>query len=298
MSLFAAEKIPTHAIRHLFDIKGTTATPLNLPTDIALTNDRIIIVDSGNHRVQVFDPDGGHRFSIGREGIDKGTFRGPTGVDTDSSGRIYVADSGNNRIQIFDAEGKFLTAFDVTRKDQLIRPIDVLVHEPQRRVYVSGNTNHRIMGFSIGGYLQVDWGGDGVEPGAFRYPATMALMPDKRLAVVDVLNSRVQLFSPAGENPFAVGEWGVLPGQLFRPKGVAVNDQGFILVSDSYMGVVQVFTDEGKFITVLGKDGKPQKFRTPAGLAMDKKQRLFVAEMRANKVSVWQVSPLNKAGAE
>lgn len=291
-TILAAGDIPTHRIEHLFDIKGTSSSPLSLPSDVAVHDDQVYIVDSGNHRIQIFDDDGDFEFKVGKEGIEKGTFRGPIGIDVDSSGRFYVADAGNNRVQIFDRSGKFLTSFDVTRKDRLIRPVDICVNEDERLIYVSGNTNHRVMAFTIGGHLKRSWGGDGVELGEFRYPATMALLPDKRIGVVDVLNSRVQVFTSQGKTPIEVGSWGVLPGQLFRPKGVAVDKQGHVFISDSYLGVVQVFTDVGKFIAVLGNESKPAKFRTPAGITIDKNNRLYVSEMRANKVSVWQISPI------
>ncbi|MDH5408664.1 MAG: NHL repeat-containing protein [Gammaproteobacteria bacterium] len=284
-----AENIKTHSIKHLFDIKGKSSSPLILPTDIAVQNDRVYVVDSGNHRIQVFDMDGDAEFIVGKEGIAKSEFRGPVGIDVDSDDRFYVADTGNHRVQVFDKGGKFLTAFDVTENDKLIRPVDVSVHEKEKLVYVSGNNNHRIMGFSISGHLKRAWGQDGVETGEFRYPATMTLLRKTRLAVVDVLNSRVQLFNPKGKEAFEVGGWGVLPGQLFRPKGIATDSNNFIYVSDSYMGVIQAFTDTGKFIAVMGDKGKPRVLQTPSGIAIDKNNRLYVAEMLSNKVSVWQI---------
>lgn len=297
-STSAADAVPTHRIKHLFDIKGSSSTPLALPSDVAVQGDSVYVVDSGNHRVQVFDLDGDYQFKVGKEGITKGTFRGPIGIDVDSSGRFYVADAGNNRIQIFDQSGKYLTAFDVTSKDKLVRPVDVCISEAERLIYVTGNTNHKVMGFTIGGHLQRSWGGDGVETGEFRYPATMSLLPDKRIGVVDVLNSRVQLFTTKGETPIEVGGWGILPGQLFRPKGIAVNKLGHIFISDSYTGVVQVFNDVGKFVAVLGNKGQPEKMRTPVGMTIDKRNRLYVTEMLANKVSVWQIDPFKNGPEE
>lgn len=295
---FAAGSVPTHTIKHLFDIKGSSSARLVLPTDVAVHGDHVYIVDSGNHRVQVYDLDGDYQFKVGKQGIAKGAFRGPIGIDADSSGRFYVADAGNNRVQVFDDSGKYLTSFDVVSKDKLVRPVDVCVSETDKLVYVTGNNNHKVMAFTIGGHLQRSWGGNGVEIGEFRYPATMSLLPDKRIGVVDVLNSRVQLFSPQGKTPIEVGAWGVLPGLLFRPKGIAVDKQSHIYISDSYTGVVQVFNDVGKFIAVLGKNGQPKIMRTPVGMTLDKQNRLYVAEMLANKVSVWKISPFTNGTEE
>ena len=81
-----------------------------------------------------------------------------------------------------------------------------------------------------------------------------------------------------------IGSWGVLQGELFRPKGVAIDSHNRVYISDSYMGVVQVFTDLGKYIGVICEDNGLKKFNTPVGIAVDK-ERLFIVEMRGNKIT-------------
>jgi DNA-binding beta-propeller fold protein YncE len=62
-------------------------------------------------------------------------------------------------------------------------------------------------------------------------------------------------------------------------------------VSDSYLGVIQVFDTNGEFYSVLGdpENGKVKKFQTPVGLYIDDRNRLYVVEMFANKVSVYLI---------
>ena len=107
--------------------------------------------------------------------------------------------------------------------------------------------------------------------------------------MADVLNSRVQGFDDGGNLLIQVGTWGVLPGQLFRPKGVAIDGKKNIYISDSYMDVIQVFDDEGKFLHVLGLDGKPQRFVSAGGIAIDRNNRLYTAEILNNKISVYSL---------
>jgi hypothetical protein len=40
---------------------------------------------------------------------------------------------------------------------------------------------------------------------------------------------------------------------------------------------------------VLGKDNSPHKFTTPAGITLDKHERIYVTEMLGNKVSVYKL---------
>ncbi len=64
------------------------------------SNDRIIVADTGNNRIQVFDSTGTFQFAFG-------TFNGggqlayPEDVAVDKNDRIIVADTFNNHIQIF-----------------------------------------------------------------------------------------------------------------------------------------------------------------------------------------------------
>jgi len=68
-------------------------TYTNLPT-------QVIVSDSGNHRVQVFDKYGRFLFKFGREGSADGLFKYPRGVAVDRHGNIVIGDSGNNRVQV------------------------------------------------------------------------------------------------------------------------------------------------------------------------------------------------------
>ncbi len=255
---------------------------LRLPTDVAVQDGRIAVVDGGQHRIVVFDTDGEVRTRFGRPGSGPGELAAPVGIGIDPAGRLLVADRGNRRIQIYAPDGEFLRQFAVPE-----RPIDVAASRDGRELYVTTNRKHRLLVYRPDGRLLRGWGRNGADHGEFRYPATVAVLPNRRLAVVDVFNTRVQIFDRDGSFAFQAGHWGVRPGQLFRPKGVAVDDRGRLYVSDSYLNVVQVFDAEGDFLHVL-RD--PQHdLVTPAGLAVDG-DRLYVAEVMANRLSVFRVT--------
>ncbi len=289
--LSAAEPIPIHLIKPLYDIGGPKSDQLSMPSDVAVNNKYTYVVDSGNHRVVVFDKAGGQAFTFGKEGVKEGEFRGPVGIDVGQDGKIFVADRGNHRVQIFDKTGNFLASIVTSnKKHQLIRPIDVAIDDKNQVLYITGNNNHKLMKFSLEGYLLSEWGGEGVNLGSFRYPATLTMLPDGHIAVVDILNTRVQVFTEYGKVSSQIGSWGVLPGHLFRPKGIAVDMQDRVYVSDSYINVVQVFSSTGHFMYVLGDKGKPTRMEAAVGIAVDDNMRLYVAEMAEHKVSVHQIS--------
>ncbi len=288
--VIADTSIPVKQIKFLFSIKGNKANPLSLPSDVSVDqNGDIYVVDSGNHRISVFNNSGESILTISRKGQKKDELTNPVGIDTDKK-NIYVADKDNHRIQIFSKDGIFKKNIILKQGDKLIRPVDVAVNTNLQLFYISGNNNHKVMVYDYSGALLYQWGGEGTNKGEFRYPATISLF-NSNVFVVDVLNSRVQIFDAKGDLHAIAGEWGVLPGQLFRPKGVALDKKGNIYVSDSYLGVIQVFSSDTSFRYVLSDNGKPYKFTSPTGITIDKQNRLYVCEMLKNKVLVFSLEP-------
>ncbi|RIL10781.1 hypothetical protein DCC79_06935 [bacterium] len=63
---------------------------------------RLLVADTGNHRVQVFAPGGAYVGTLGGvPGKGTGGLREPRGVGVGPDGRVYVADTYNHRIQVF-----------------------------------------------------------------------------------------------------------------------------------------------------------------------------------------------------
>ncbi|XP_004933397.1 RING finger protein nhl-1 [Bombyx mori] len=96
----------------LWETKEVICTELNTPTAVALTADRIIILDSGNRRVKVYNKnDKGKILEFGSTGQRKGQFRQPEVLAVDPMGYILVGDSGNCRVQVFKPTGQLVRVF-------------------------------------------------------------------------------------------------------------------------------------------------------------------------------------------
>lgn len=82
--------------------EGEVAGKFRYPYGLVLaTNDRIIVSEFGNHRVQLLTRSGEPIAQWGSPGSLPGQLNQPWAVDLDSRERVYVVDSGNNRIQRF-----------------------------------------------------------------------------------------------------------------------------------------------------------------------------------------------------
>ena len=78
-----------------------------MPSAIAVDGaGNLYVLDTGNHRVQKFGPDGSYLATYGRQGQGPGEFYYPAWLDVDAKGFLYVSDPNNQRIQVLTPDGK------------------------------------------------------------------------------------------------------------------------------------------------------------------------------------------------
>jgi DNA-binding beta-propeller fold protein YncE len=79
--------------------------PFNRPAGMAFNPEgHLHVVDSFNHRVQLFSRDGKCLGRWGTQGSAPGELHLPMGIATDDEGDVYVADWGNHRLQTCTAD--------------------------------------------------------------------------------------------------------------------------------------------------------------------------------------------------
>lgn len=75
---------------------------LNSSSGVAVDDQGYIFVaDSGNNRIQIFNPDGSFLKTFGSWGSGDSEFKGLEGVAIMSNGNILVCDRENHRVQVF-----------------------------------------------------------------------------------------------------------------------------------------------------------------------------------------------------
>jgi len=78
----------------------------NYSFDIAMdVSGNIYVLDSANHRVQKFSPEGTYLATFGRRGQGPGEFYNPDSIDIDAHGFFYVMDGYQSRIQTMTPAG-------------------------------------------------------------------------------------------------------------------------------------------------------------------------------------------------
>jgi len=257
---------------------GDADGQFNSPCGLAFDHHRglLIVLDSSNHRVQVFSCDDDEGFSfVSKFGEDGDhTLWGLT-IDHDHD-RILIVDYGNNRVQSWSLSNQsFLSSIGHRGSGDLefFYPQGIDVDNHHRRIVVADTFNHRLVFLSsIDLSFLFKIGIQGSQPGEFNWPSSIAIDHDRcRIIVSDSGNHRMQVLSSIdGSFLLEFGQEGFQPGELSNPQGVCIDNQGRIIVADYNNHRLQSFTPEGHHISSL--DCGSEK---PSAVAFDEHRGLI-----------------------
>lgn len=269
-----------------FSVESGGGSRLRQPSDLALREDRLYVLDDLNGRVAVYSLQGEYLSAVSLPG---GKGRPYLGMDIGGDDNIYLASPTEGKVVVLDGRGKAVRDFGLGGKASKSEPVSVTIS--RGTCFVVDNEQHRVLSFDLEGNPLESWGELGEGAVAFRYPFRIVQDSTGRVIVTDTLNSRVKMFTPKGEPLGQFGEFGVIEGTLYRPAGIALWGEDLVLVSDNYLGSVQLFDTQGAYrSTVCGSDGKPLLFDSPVSLATGRGM-IFVLEMGAARVRAFRLSP-------
>jgi sugar lactone lactonase YvrE len=270
---------------------------------------RVYVSDAGeNNRIRRIDPDGAvTTIAGGEEGFADGlgsaaAFHTPSGLAIDASGHLYVADTGNHAIRRITPEGHVTTiAGDGEPGDRdgpghsarFNGPVGIAV-TTDGTIMVADTYNDRIRRITPGGQVTTVAGGPG--PGyrdgpagdaLFDTPCAVASTPSGDLVVADTGNGVLRAIDAEGRvrTLDSAAPFGTPLTPVSAPISLAVTHDGFIYVAGHRDGRIVQITPDGETHRIAGRglgfaDGEAQhaQFRTPAGLAVDRQGRLYVAD--------------------
>jgi DNA-binding beta-propeller fold protein YncE len=174
------------------------AGALERPAGLAVTADRLFVVDTPRHEVVVLSHGGEVLGRWGGHGGQAGELAYPTGIAIAPDGTLLVVDALNFRVARFAPDGRWAGAFG-TRGDtgaELARPKAVAADD-RGTVYVSDAQRGTVLAFAPDGAFAFAVGDDGDAPGRLSLPAGVAVGRG-RLWVADSHNHRVQIFELLG----------------------------------------------------------------------------------------------------
>lgn len=263
---------------------GTDVGQFQYPHGIAVSSaGEVAVVDTCNHRVQVFSADGHFQRVFGSQGVDDvGCLNFPDGVTYDKENNIVLADSDNHRISVYSSAGEFIRKIG---EHQMKNPWGVcLTHDGNIAVCSGGEKSSEVQVYSAEGALVMKFG----DPSTTNRPSYVASSHEKYFVSYSD-DQCVRVFDNQGRFLSKIGAAGFGNGQFNRPRGLVVDQHGQLLVCDGWNNRIQVFDLEGKFLSKFGSRGQGQGQLTfPVDLSIAPDGRLFVSELKGHRVQVFQ----------
>lgn len=187
-------------------------------------------------------------------------FRMVSHLAEDSRGRIYVAHRGEHPVIIFDRDGQFVGSLG----DDVFEPS--MMYDVMKTPPAPISREYWIHGVHVDPWDNV-WVIDYARQVIFKFDAQ-----EKLVLTLGTLNQ-----SGADEKTF------------YQPAGIAVARSGNIYVADGYGNSrVVKFSAEGRFLKAWGRKGdQPGEFNLPHGIAVDERERVYVAERLNDRVQVF-----------
>ena len=270
---------------------------LDGPLGVFVTADsQLFVLDSGNHRIAVFDRSGKMLRKFGSKGQDDGQLMECEGISVHpSSAQVFVTDHNNHRVSVFDSKGQFLRSFgsEGAALHQFQHPTGLAFSSGTGLLYVCDSWNHRIVIYDselrvlrcIGG-KKGDGDGELCEPAHIAVCQSPLDSTQDRVYVTDYGNDRVQVFDQDGKWLMKFGKTGRERGDFIAPIGLAIHSEQLFIV-DRGNHRVQVFDLQGGFVRQVGKRGNGGgELNEPNGIAVGSDGRLYVADSSNNRIMV------------
>ncbi len=164
---------------------------------ILLDNDRLLVTDTGNHRMQLLDREGNFLQQIGSFGNLLGQMNEPVGLSQGPDGSIYLADTWNSRIQQFSADLVPLNEWPVDAWDGTsINNKPYTAVDSAGRIYATDPEGYRVLVFNPDGSYLARFGTFGAGPTNLGLPNGIAIDDQDYIYVADSGNNRILKFAP------------------------------------------------------------------------------------------------------
>ena len=268
-----------------FGNKGERDGMFQNPEGIAVNDrDEIIVVDTHNHRVQVFDSKGTFLRSFGCKGKNPGEFSHPYGIAIGNNGNIFISEWDNHRVQIFSCEERHLGSFGDkgSHDSRLLNPRGLSL-DSNGNVIVADKGNKEIKVFTPDGSFVMKIGGQR----CFRFPAH-CVQCGEYLIVSDSFENCIKVFNRDGHLQYKFGKQGEGDGEFKLPAFLSVTQSKQLLVCDRGNDRIQILELDGTFVGKFGTKGSNLgEFNQPTSVAVLSNDQIVVCDAN-NQIQIFQ----------
>jgi len=169
--------------------RGSDNDQFDHPRGLVFSNNKMLyVVDSDNHRVQVFQQDDKFAFTFGSEGSNPGQFQYPVRIAIDSDNIVFVSDHIGDHISVFSHTGSFISRITCNR------PWSIAV-SPDGHIITDCDYGTNIRVWSPTHHLISEFGKMGSKQGEFHNIHGISINSTGIIYVVEWHNNRIQIIS-------------------------------------------------------------------------------------------------------
>ncbi len=217
---------------------ATSGVDVSAPSAIAISSDRVYVIDAPTSTVKVYSKDGTSLFQFGGVGSEDQKFAGPSAIAVDTQGNVFIADGAQFVIKKFDRNGTFITKWGRFGTDKLgfLQPNALAIHSTTGDVFVGDQGNFKIARYSNNGKYILSFGGYTTGGDDDKFSAVKAITVDVDGNVYVAENNTVKIFN-GNTGKFIKKVVTTLPSQSFgNQSGIAVDASKDLYLTDSFNG--------------------------------------------------------------
>jgi tripartite motif-containing protein 71 len=280
-----------------FGGRGEDEYRLLEPHDVCVGPTFVAVADTGNNRIQVYEPGGAYIQSI--EGPPGDPLRRPEGITIDSQNRIWVADTQNHCIRCFNSKGLPVHRIGSwgTFPGQFMEPSGIDAADDY--IIVTDRLNHRVQVLDISTGVEIEsWGMHSFLPrqgeGRVHYPADVAVLSDGDIVVAEPFEERVQRFGVTG---IEIDKPTPSPPSVQSHFGpVAATDGRFFCTWEPELRAIHLFDLDRRTplrLSTFGTPGTaPGQLGDLSALAIDaESKQLWAVDATNARVHQWNLNP-------
>ncbi len=134
------------------------------PVSLAVSGDRVYVLDAETSHVVVFNTSGKFLQRFGGRGSGRGRFEKPATIACDPGGDVFVLDTAGHEVQRFNADGSYLSrfAFRKDRQSEDLRPLDGLGVDGSGAVFIADSQAQKIRRIEPNGQQSVAYSVEGL----------------------------------------------------------------------------------------------------------------------------------------
>ncbi|TPP56718.1 Tripartite motif-containing protein 2 [Fasciola gigantica] len=263
------------------------------PTGICVTREnKILVSDSNNACIQVFDSQAQFLFRIGQYGYHPGQLMRPMDVAETINGNYLISDYELHCVTVFNPSGAYISRFG----QRYLAGPKGLIADSRGRILVVDQKSCMVCIFKPTGKFINRFGARGVGDHQFTNPISVAVNAQDEIYVSDYAQHSVKVFDFNGLYLFRFGVSGMDLGMLHAPTGLAFDKADNLYISDCGNNRVQMFDAIGNYLRPINSQLEP--LNGPQGLTFhNQTNRLLVTDPGNYCIKIYRLGGGEKVNA-